>query len=51
MDAGFFNVLHDAGDDDVFRVAERVDIDLDGVLQEVIDTNRRSLEYSTAWRM
>ena len=37
MDAGFFDVLHDAGDDYIFGVAERVDIHLDGVLEEVID--------------
>ena len=37
VDAGLFNVLHDAGDDHVFRVAERVDVDFDGVLEEVID--------------
>ena len=40
VDAGLFNVLHDAGDEDIFRVAERVDVDLDGVLKEVIDQNR-----------
>ena len=37
MDAGFFDVLHDAADDDVLAVGERVDIDLDGVFEEVVD--------------
>ena len=37
MDAGFFDVLHDAGDDDVFAVAEGVDVDFDGVFEEVVD--------------
>ncbi len=37
MNAGLLNVLHDAGDEHVLRIAERVDIDFDGVLKEVID--------------
>ena len=37
MDAGFFDVLHDAGDDDVFSVAKGVDVDFDRVFEEVID--------------
>ena len=31
MDAGFLDMLHDAGDEDVLAVAEAVDIDLDRV--------------------
>ena len=30
-------MLHDAGDEDVFRIAERVDVDFDGVFEEVVD--------------
>ncbi len=37
MDAGLFDVLHDAGDDDVCAVAERVDVDLGGVFKKVVD--------------
>jgi len=33
MDAGFLDVLHDAGDVDVLAVGDGVDVDLDGVLQ------------------
>ena len=43
VNAGLFNVLHDAGDDHVFRVAERVHVDLDGVLEEVVDEYRALL--------
>ena len=43
MDAGLLNVLHDAGDEDVFRVAERVDVDFDGVFEEVVDEDRALL--------
>ena len=37
MDAGFFDVLHDAADDDVFAVGERVHVNFDGVFEEVVD--------------
>ena len=40
MDAGFLNVLHDAGDDDVFSIAEGVDVDFNCVLEKVIDQDR-----------
>ena len=40
VNASLLNVLHDAGDDHVLRVAERIDIHLDGVLQKVIDQHR-----------
>ena len=39
MDAGFFDVLHNAGDDHVLAVGERVDIDLGGFFQKMIDEN------------
>ena len=41
VDAGLFDVLHHRADDDVAgRVADGVDIDLDGVLQEAVDQHR-----------
>ena len=40
MDAGFLDMLHDAGDDDVGAVADRVDIDLDRVAQILVDQHR-----------
>ena len=43
MDAGFFDVLHDAADDYVFSVGERVDVDFDRVFEEVVDQHRAVL--------
>ncbi len=40
MNAGFFDVLHDSADDDVFAVGERVDIDFNRVFEKVIDQHR-----------
>ena len=41
MHAGFLDMLHDAGDEDVAGViADRVDIDLDGAVQEAVDQHR-----------
>ena len=40
MDAGFLDMLHDAGDEDLVAVGERVDIDLDRVLQIAVDQHR-----------
>ena len=37
MDAGLLDVLHDGADVDVLAVAERVDVDLDRVLEEAVD--------------
>ena len=37
VDAGFLDVLHDAGDDDILAIGECVDIDFDGVFQEVVN--------------
>ena len=37
MDAGLFDVLHDAADDDIFAVGEGVDIDFGRRLEEVVD--------------
>ena len=40
MDAGFLDVLHDAGDEDVLAVGEAVDIDFDGVGQIAVEQQR-----------
>ena len=40
VNAGFFDVLHDSADDDVFAVGERVHVDFDRVFEEVIDQHR-----------
>ena len=40
VDAGFFDVLHDAADDDVLAVAHRVDIRLERILQETVEQHR-----------
>ena len=37
VDAGFFDVFHDAGEVDVGAVAEGVDVDFDGVVEEAVD--------------
>ena len=43
MDAGFLNVLHDAGDDGVLAVGETVDVDLDGIGEIAVDQERALL--------
>ena len=40
MNAGFLDMFHDAADIDVLAVAQRVDINLDGVVQEAVDQHR-----------
>ena len=37
MDAGFFDVLHDAGDQNIITIAEGVNVDLSGVFKKAID--------------
>ena len=37
MHAGLFDVLHDAGDEDVFSIGESVHVDFGGVFQEAVD--------------
>jgi hypothetical protein len=37
MHTGFFDVLHDAGDQDVVAIGERVDVNFGGVFQEAIN--------------
>src|SRR5439155_23904660 len=37
VDPGLLDVLHDPADPDVLAVAQRVDIDLDRVLQEAVE--------------
>ena len=43
MDAGLLDVLHHAADDHVVAVGDHVDVDLDGVGQELVDQDRRVL--------
>ena len=43
MYAGLFDVLHDAGDQHFFAVAQGVHIDLRGILQEAVDQHRALL--------
>ena len=40
MDARLLDVLHDPGDVDRIAVAERVDVDLDRVLEEAVEQQR-----------
>ena len=40
MDAGLLDMFHDAADIDILAIAQRVDIDLDGVAQEAVDQHR-----------
>ena len=41
VDPGLLDVLHDAADPDVLAVADRVDVDLDRVLQEAVEEDLR----------
>ena len=43
MDARFFDVLHDTGNDDVGPVADRIDIDFDRVFEKFVDQDRLTL--------
>ena len=40
MDPGLLDVLHDPRDPHLLAVAERVDVDLDRVLQEAVQEDR-----------
>ena len=40
VDAGLLDVLHHGADEDLLAVAERVDVDLDRVLDEAVDEHR-----------
>ena len=43
VDAGLLDVLHDPADPDVLAVAQRVDVDLDRVLQEAVEEDRAAV--------
>ena len=43
MDAGFLDVLHDAGDEGVLAVGEAIDVDFGGVRQIAVDQQRALL--------
>ena len=51
MDAGLLDVLHHAADVHLGAVAQRVDVDLDGVLEEPVDQHRMLGEISVARAM
>ena len=40
MDSGFLDVFHDPADIDICAVTQRVDIDLDGIVQEPVNQHR-----------
>ena len=42
MDAGLFEVLHDAADVQLGAVVQRVDVDLDRVVEEAVDQQRHA---------
>ena len=42
VDAGLLDVLHDSADVELGAVVQRVDVDLDGVVEEAIDEQRGS---------
>ena len=42
MHARLLDVLHDAADHDLGAVADRVDVDLDRVVQEAVEQHRAS---------
>jgi len=42
MDAGLLDVLEDPADEELGAVVDRVDVHLDGVLQELVDQNGMS---------
>src|SRR5215471_3620491 len=40
MDASLLNVLHDAGNNDLFVIAKRIDIDFISIFEELVDEYR-----------
>jgi len=40
VNAGLLHVLHDAADDDFLAVRDRIDVDLDGEIQEPVEQDR-----------
>ena len=50
MHAGLLDVLHDRADVDRLAVAERVDVDLDRVLEEAVDERLRRRSSAIAGR-
>jgi hypothetical protein len=49
--AGFLDVLHDAGDQHVLAVGERVHVDFGGVFEEAVDQHRPVLREEHRLRM
>ena len=48
MDSRLLDMLEHAADGDVAPVADRVDVDLDGVAQIAVDQHRRRPDTATA---
>ncbi len=48
VDAGLLDVLHDAADPDLLAVAERVDVDLDRLLEEAVEVDLPRAESAGA---
>jgi hypothetical protein len=51
VDAGLLDVLHDAADHALLAVGQRVDVDLERVLQELVHQDRALGALSSAWVM
>src|SRR5690606_40522311 len=50
MDAGLLDVLHDAADDDLAAVADRVDVDLDREVEEAVEQHGALVRYADGLR-
>ena len=46
MDAGLFNMLHDAADGHPLAITQRIDIDLIGIIQKLIDQHRPTIPFN-----
>ena len=45
MHTGLFDVLHDRADHDLLAVADRIDVDLDRLIEKVIEQHRRRIRH------
>ena len=52
MDAGLLDVLHDPADDHgAGRIGHRIDVELDGILEELVDQDGMPGDAATALTM
>ena len=49
MDAGFFDVFHDAADDDSLAVADGIDIEFGCIIEELVDEFPEAQERTRKW--